>query len=294
MAHSRETPLGAGIFSRLLDNSKRLFGHSRDATRDELFALSQLIEQEIIPRLQMRFGTAQSDLSSDVVDDGPIEYDVDGFVAALLSHSAADATDYIDRLRLTDHSLLQVYQYLMAPAARRLGVMWENDDCGFADVTIAIAKIRHLFVSTAPLFPVHHDGGNADKPSILVTTVVGEQHTFGLYLVLEHFRAHDWNVWSGVPRDHDELIDIISSEPCDVVGLSIGSERHIAAAADTVREIRKHAANPDVVVVAGGSLLLKQPDAATMLGADLIIEEVDDDMISRTAEAVAQRRSLRA
>ncbi|MEL7023107.1 MAG: cobalamin B12-binding domain-containing protein [Pseudomonadota bacterium] len=294
MAESSETPSGDGVFTRLLDRSRRLFGNSKQAARDELASLSQLIEQEIIPRLQMRFSTAQITFSNEPATDDVLEYDVDGFVAALLSKSADDAADFIDRLRISEHSLLQVYEHLLAPAARRLGVMWEDDDCGFADVTIAIAKIRHLFVSTAPLFPVNPKPGSDDKPSILVTTVVGEQHTFGLYLVLEHFRAHDWNVWSGVPRSRNELIDIVSSERCDVVGLSIGSERHLPAAAETIKEIRKHATNPDVIVIAGGSVLQKQPDLAATLGADVIVEEVDDDVISKVTETVARNRSRSA
>jgi methanogenic corrinoid protein MtbC1 len=214
-------------------------------------------------------------------------------VTALLSRDADDAGDYIDRLRVSDHTLVEVYQHLLTPAARRLGELWEDDACSFSDVTIAIARIRHMFVATAPLFPVHESRSQGDKPSILMTAVPGEQHTFGLYLVIEHFRAHDWTVWSGTPRSGQEMIDLLGSEHCDVVGISVGSKRNLLSAAKTVRDIRKHSANKDVVVIAGGPLLFTEPELADTIAADLIIEEVNDNMIERTAKLVAQKRALR-
>lgn len=289
MKHGRELPAG-GAFSWLIESSRRLFGHTSAATRVEIDSLSLLIEQEIIPRLQMRFTTAKQGSAALAADPRPPEYDVDGFLAALLSKSPDDAADYIDRLRVSDHSLVQVYQHLMAPAARQLGIMWENDDCGFAEVTIAIAKIRHLFIATAPLFPVHKPNDAKDSPSILMTTVPGEQHTFGLYLAIEHFRAHDWTVWSGAPRSAAELSTLVASERCDAVGITVGSQRNLEPAKEAVHNIKAHATNNDVVVIAGGALLLEHPELADVLDADLIVTEIDDEIIEQTASLVRKRR----
>ncbi|MEL6302217.1 MAG: cobalamin B12-binding domain-containing protein [Pseudomonadota bacterium] len=287
-------PHGAGGFlGRLIENSRRLFGHKKADQEQELKTLSRLIEQGIIPRLHMRFSTAQhrSD-ERDATTETP-EYDVYGFVGALLSRTSGDAADFVDRLRLTEHSLIEVYQHLLAPAARRLGEMWDNDECGFAEVTIAIAKIRHLFIATAPLFPVHESADKKDRRSILMTTTPGEQHTFGVYLAVEHFRAHEWTVWSGTPRNTRELIELASKEPYDVIGLSIGSERSLEAAKTAIRELRENAVNSDVVLLAGGSLLFNQPELADDLAADLLVHEIDDSLISQTAELVAKRRLAR-
>lgn len=289
MKHGRELPAG-GALSWLIESSRRLFGHTSAATRGEIDSLSLLIEQEIIPRLQMRFTTAKQGSTALAADPPPPEYDVDGFLAALLSNSPDDAADFIDQLRVSDHSLVQVYQHLLAPAARQLGVMWENDDCGFAEVTIAIAKIRHLFIATAPLFPVHKPNESKNNPSILMTTVPGEQHTFGLYLAIEHFRAHDWTVWSGTPRSPAELATLVASERCDVVGITVGSQRNLEPAREAVHNIKANAIGSDIVVIAGGALLLEQPELADVLDADLIVTEIDDEIIEQTASLVRKRR----
>jgi hypothetical protein len=59
MKHSREVPGSGHLFSRLIDNSRRLFGLSKVEKKEELDAISRLIEHRIIPRLRMRFSTAQ-------------------------------------------------------------------------------------------------------------------------------------------------------------------------------------------------------------------------------------------
>ena len=227
-----------------------------------------------------------------------VEYDVDGFVAALLAGGGEDTEQYrfaeqlIDQLRLTEHSLVEIYEHLVAPAARQLGARWEDDECSFTDVTVAITKMRHILLSTAPLFPVHSP--TALSSSILLTTVPGEQHTLGLFLAVETFREHDWRVWSGTPRSLTELVELVAQERYDAIGVSIGAARATHEITAAITEIRRASANPDVVLIAGGNHLSDREDLVDVLAVDLVLDAVDESAIQRTTDLVEQRRSPRS
>ncbi|MEL7298218.1 MAG: cobalamin-dependent protein [Pseudomonadota bacterium] len=262
------------MLERLLSMSRRMLGRSPTATTEELASLEVLIENEIIPRLQMTFSTPQPGALIASSEEQVPEYDTAGFVTALLSDDPDNAHEYITDLVASDHSLSQIYEHLLTPAARRLGVMWEDDLCSFANVTIAITKIRHIFIATAPLFPIHQIDEPADPPSILLTTVPGEQHTFGLYLVVETFREAGWTVWSGTPRSTQELTDLVAREHYDIVGLSVVATRNIPAAVEAVDNIRRNSANPDIRVMLGGRIAEADPESLNQVEADLLISDI--------------------
>lgn len=266
----------SGIFGRIINSSRKLLGRDQNATSKELESLSTLIDKEIIPRLQMTFSTQQSFSPAEQEITQAPEYDTEGFVSALLSSRPDDAREYIDDLLASDHSLTQIYKHLLTPSARRLGELWEDDLCSFANVTIAITKIRHIFISTAPLFPLSIVEDSTDQPSILLTTVPGEQHTFGLYLVVEIFREAGWTVWSGTPRSARELTELVARERYDVVGLSIVAGKNLPVAAAAITNIRKNSANRGIKVLLGGRIAAEQPDNIKDLDADIVVTDPDD------------------
>lgn len=270
----------AAIFGRLLESSRRLLGRHQTATLEEISSLSALIEKEIIPRLQMTFPTPQRTETATPASTGA-SYDIPAFVAALLSNRPNDARDHISALVDDDHSLIEIYEHLLTPAARQLGALWEDDLASFAEVTIAITKIRHIFVSTAPLFPVYQADDDPHATSILLTTVPGEQHTFGLYLAVEAFREAGWSVWSGTPRSTQELIDLVAREHYDCVGLSVVAEKNQPLVAEAISNIRRHAANRDIKVILGGRLVNEKPETVQHLDVDLIA--TDSEAVIREA-----------
>ena len=278
-----------GIFTRLIESSRKLLGQRQAATREELSSLSVLIEKEIIPRLQMTFSNAQTSLEAVHEMTATPEYDCEGFVQALLSSRPDDAQLYVDELRKSDHSLLEIYEHLLTPASERLGAMWEDDLCSFADVTIAITKIRHLFIATAPLFPVQRAKDDGTAPSILLTTVPGEQHTFGLHYAVEMFRVAGWSVWSGTPRNTRELNDLVSRERYDATGLSVSAERNLPVVAQAILDVRNHSVNPDMMIILGGKLALADDDQLRDFKVDLVARDMDQVVADATRMARLQR-----
>lgn len=281
-----------GIFARLIESSRKALGQKQAATKEELTSLSFLIENEIIPRLQMTFPSplTSTEISPETDSSARPEYDCDGFVAALLSRSPDDAKIYVDDLRKSEHSLLEIYKNLLTPAAQMLGEMWEDDRCTFADVTIAITKIRHLFVATAPLFPVSRADDDGSAPSILLTTVPGEQHTFGLYYAVEMFRTAGWTVWSGTPRTTRELNELVAREKYDATGLSVSASRNLPVVAQAILDVRNHSVNPDMLIILGGQLAMDNKTTVDDFKVDMIARDMDS-ITEDAADLVKRQRS---
>lgn len=275
MNMEQDGPDRGGFFLRLVQRSKRLLQQRPDAASEQLAEIPTLIESEIIPRLQMSFQSTQIATDHDAATPVADEFDVTGFVKMLLSPKPDDARETIDYLRKRGYTLVQIYGSLLTPAARHLGVLWEEDECSFAEVTIAMMKIRHIFATTAPLFPVTGPKKADNAPAIILTTVPGEQHTFGMYLTVEHFRAAGWHVWSGASRNTRELVELVGSEHCDVIGISIGAATNLPTVQAAVKEARAHSVNPDVKIIAGGQLFSTQPELFDDSVFDLTSDDID-------------------
>lgn len=155
---------------------------------------------------------------------------------------------------------------LLTPVARRLGEWWEQDVCGFTEVTTGLWRLqdamhglRPAFLSAAPL---------PTGPRILLLPVPGEQHTFGLSMLHEFFRRAGWTVWSGPVDNRAELQEAVRSQWVDVVGFSMGSDDRLDAAREEIRAVRAASRNPCLVVLIGGPPFVADPGLASALGAD--------------------------
>ena len=98
--------------------------------------------------------------------------------------------------------------------------------------------------------------------------VPGEQHTFGLLMVVEFFRRADWDVWSGLASPAYDLVRLVRNEWFAVVGLSVGSETRIDALTNGIRAIRRASLNHDIGIMVGGPIFVAHPELVARVGAD--------------------------
>lgn len=230
--------------------------------------LVSAIEDEVIPRLilSQRANVHESHAEAATLAAAGAEC-VEEFTNILLQHEVEVAYAYIDSIRVRGISLSAVYLELLAPAARVLGEMWEEDRCGFADVTVALCRLHEILRGLSATPPA-----NTDTPPlgrrVLLVPVPGEQHTFGLLMVAEFFRRSGWEVWSESLPGARELIGLAGQEWFTLIGLSVGCETHVDGLASTIHSIRKAARNRSLGVMVGGSVLCRQPELAVHVGAD--------------------------
>lgn len=233
-------------------------------------ALMRTVETEIIPRLMLLHRAPQAPVAPDRRSDlepGSIDDDeVEAFALHLLdSHDAALTSLRACAARGVPVAALCLH--LLAPAARRLGEMWNADECDFAQVTIGLGRLQALLRGLARGLPSYRAAGLPARCAVFAPAP-GEQHTLGLAMVRDFFRASGWEVCDDVPDGAGALVTLLGGQRFDLVGFSIGAERHVDALAGLIAAVRKASANPRLFVLAGGPLLLARPELAQRLGVD--------------------------
>lgn len=236
-------------------------------SREMLHRLSRTIESEIVPRLMMALDAARTIPQQAGSANALPRLDVEEFVRLLITHDAPVACEYVKTLRASGVPLSTIYLDLLGPAARRLGEMWEHDECSFTDVTIGVCRMHQVLLEYGRCFEPP-EGAHADGRNALIVPAPGEQHTFGLFLVVEFLRRDGWHCWTGSPQTMRELHGLARKQPFDVIGLSVGAERNLSKLDENIRSIREHSANPGVKVMVGGRIFAEQPELAMHYGAD--------------------------
>ena len=73
-------------------------------------------------------------------------------VRLLLAHDVGVASAYVETVRQRGASLEGIFLRLLAPAARELGLLWEEDECDFMQVTVGLCRLHHLLRELSPEF----------------------------------------------------------------------------------------------------------------------------------------------
>lgn len=161
----------------------------------------------------------------------------------------------------------RVFLELLAPTARYLGELWDDDLCDFTDVTVALGRLQRVLRELSPTLgrSVELSG---QRRRVLLLPSPGEQHTFGLVMVSEFFRQAGWDVAGGGWTGNADGSIRVSAEWFDVVGFSLGAEIHLQELADSISVVRRLSCNRNLKVLVGGPLFGYQPEVLTRLGAD--------------------------
>ena len=253
------------------------------ATSELMERLVRTIEGEIVPRLMLVQRTSASVVSSPVADQKALKPDVAGFVGFLLRNEATELSAYVESLRARGLSVEELLLELFAPAARRLGRMWEEDACSFTDVTLALSQLHRLVHELRREQPGETCVVKA-QPRILLTITEHEQHLFGLLVVADCFRNAGWRVDEDHVGASRDVAAAVRATHYDIVGVSISSEERVNPAAALVRTIRRASCNAKVPVIAGGPVFLRVPEIAERLGVDAIATD--------GRQAIARARAL--
>jgi MerR family transcriptional regulator, light-induced transcriptional regulator len=230
--------------------------------------LLSLLENEMVPRLmllQQRSGRDRAALP----DEPFAQEDVEELARLLLSHDATVAGAYVELLHRAGASIQHLCLNLMAPAARFLGRLWEEDRLGFADVTMAVCRLHQVLhrLTADELLP-SHEGQGSKSNTVLLSCLPGEQHSFGVLMVAQFLRRGGWDVWNDFPADNDELVDIVGKKPFKIIGLSIGRDSRLRELTALIKALRRASMNRKVAVLIGGPVVALRPEIGREVGAD--------------------------
>ena len=244
-----------------------------NASDHTVAVLAQAIQHEIIPRLMLAHRTPiECDVPPEVATVRVSAEEVATFGQLILTRSEEQALACITRMRAAGAPIEAIYLDLLAPAARYLGELWEDDLCDFTDVTIGLGRLQKMLRDLNTEVEATRNP-TANGLSILLVPTPGEQHTFGLAMVAELFRKQGWEVVGGPYELADSPQVLTGHRAFDVVGFSLATSVNLNNLKKTIAEVRKASKNKGVCIMVGGPLFTLHPEYGSDIGADLVASD---------------------
>lgn len=236
--------------------------------------LRRMIEGEVIPRLMLAH---RADVSAATRGgDAVAEEDVAEFVRLALRHDVEVLREFATAVRERGQSLERLFLELFAPAARRLGALWDDDQVDFSTVSIALSRLHRLLLDLSVAEPFWEMGGVGAR-SVMVASYPGDQHDFGALMVGEVFRRDGWFVVDARPDTVEQLVDAVREATPEALCLSVSCERSVEELAAVVSAARdacgreptdETASVRRLLVMVGGRALSEAPGLGEAAGAD--------------------------
>ena len=250
-------PSGSSRYSESNDN--------KDACQASLM---EILETQIIPSLLAANEFAEPFYSTDGARTAlPTETEISSF-ADLCTGLDENAPDlFVQGLMTEGLSSEAIFLNLLAPAARHLGYLWDEDLCDFSKVTIGLLRMQKITMRLGSDFQEKRKSP-LEGMRALFAPVPGSQHTLGVLMVSEFFRREGWQVWMELGSSEEKLLSAVKKDWFQVIGLSIGTEAHVESLTDTIRSIRAASANRAVKILIGGPILATIPNLFKEVGAD--------------------------
>ncbi len=266
-------------------------GLQQPETEERLGRLVQALQTEVIPRLLQAHRSPSSPIRALSRENTPTEAEVRAFAQLVLARDDQPAIDLVDGLQARGIDVEHIFLHLLAPAARQLGVMWDNDQCDFTEVTAGVGRMQRIMRELSPAF-----GTEVEHPPhglrVLLAPAPGEQHTFGLSMVAEFFRRAGWEVIGGMMADGgSDPVQMVESVWFDVVGISVGHEARLDWLTNGIAALRGASLNQGIGVMVGGPIFREHPEYVALVGADATA--VDGRHAPVLAESLLDLRTLK-
>ena len=274
--------LGQGLTSRAATRQNDASSNGQDECKR---SLTEVIERQIIPRLVQANRVTLPDAHQPITGPGITPKQLATFVALSKSSSTSETTQFIDELLHQGVTTDRIFLELIAPAARQLGLMWEQDLCDFTEVTCGLVRMHEI---THRLGFEYQNGPQlgGDVQRIMLASAPGSQHFLGMTIVSDFFRKAGWDVVIEISLSEKELVHAVSNEWFDVIGISCATEAQLKTLPGLIRALKAASGNPEPGVLLGGPIFTVQAHDARSLGADGICLDV--------TEAVALAASFRS
>ncbi|WP_342075449.1 B12-binding domain-containing protein [Yoonia sp. SS1-5] len=208
-------------------------------------------------------------------EDLPTSSEIDLLCSALLSADEDAADRIILAARRDGVNIETIYLGYVAGAATKLGVMWEEDQVSFVDVTLASGRLYRIIRGLRHIVASSLIDGRAMRPA-LFALVPGETHTLGIEMATDLFRREGWDIDMAVGTSHDALIEQSEDRHYRAIILVANSDRMIEPLTRLVLALR--ITQPLAHLVVAGSILQHYPDIQRLVGADAVMKDIKGAM----------------
>lgn len=227
--------------------------------------VAQAVTQAVIPRL-VALPCVPEDVPAGM-RPGVGEASVRRLTSLCLATDPQGVAVFIADLHRSGIAPAVLFEDLMAPVARALGVMWDEDECSFADVTIGVLRLQNAQRTLSEASGVAGTMGPG-APRALLLPIPGEQHSFGLSIVADSFVRAGWDAKVNPVATASAAIGLVRTRWLDLIGLSLASDEKVEQTRAMVTALRDNSVNPDLIVMVGGPAFIADPTLCERIGAD--------------------------
>ncbi len=225
--------------------------------------IADLIENAVVPRVvEAHRGDESHAEARDRWHDEAVS-----FAAMAIDADAEELLARLDTMLSGGIEIEAILIDILAPAARRLGIMWEQDDCDFVDVTMGLWRLQQVVRELSARVPARQ-GKPEDGYRAVFSAMPGEQHNFGTVIVEDIFRRAGWSTELLLDGQQGALLNAVASERFDLVGLTVSLDVHTERLPSLILAIRSVSRNPRLCILLGGPALIADPQIALRVGAD--------------------------
>ncbi len=243
--------------------------------------LVQMVEGEIIPRLLLAH-RQHANGNCRVAAEAAKSLDVPHFAAQALEQEAFALLALVESELARGADIESLFLDLVAPAARQLGLWWEQDACDFVDVTMGLWRLQEVVHEISARIPGVAEGIGGERRAFFAAPP-GSQHGFGTLMVEEFFRRSGWSTWGGQFATRQDMEAQVGSRWFDIIGLTISTQSELEALPALIAALKAASRNRAVFVMVGGWVFNQAPALAAEVGADCTAAD------ARAAVAAADR-----
>lgn len=233
-------------------------------------SILSIIESNIIPRLLQSKNTHPSEsYYSQNTRPLPSKTEIEAFALICIGDDELAPEQFTARLMSEGLTKENIFLDLITPAARYLGLQWELNKLDFYLVTHGLVQLHSV---THALGYSYLDGPvvKGETRRIMIASAPGSEHILGPSIVSEFFRSEGWQVVLEISPSSKELIQAVSNEWFDAVGISISIQAQLFDLSSLIDRIKKSSRNPNLPVMLGGPIFTIQHHNPSEFGAAAI------------------------
>jgi methanogenic corrinoid protein MtbC1 len=222
--------------------------------------LEDLVRERIVPRLVL----LHKDLPEPASMRGPMPEDIVEFGRLVIGSDPTLATEFAERMRERGISSEVLFETLLAPTARHLGELWEEDICDFVEVGLGVGRLQTLLGELSQSQMVATD---LRRRALLISTQ-RDQHVFGLDIVASFLRTSGWDTFLEKGLSVEENARTAAGHWFAVAGVTMSRESSFDSVARVIVAVRRASVNPAISIMVGGVAFTGRPDLVVRVGAD--------------------------
>lgn len=196
------------------------------------------------------------------------EEEVNKLTNLLLDSQEGSFEFAITILKTHGASINYIVLELIPEIARRFGKQWEDDSLSFADVSMGVSKLERAIHKLDYLFQANQLDRQQNK-AIFISGFPGSQHSLGSLIFGNFLTFCGWQVHRPNQTNIDSIVYGVSSKILQAIAISVSTNQQLEQLPSLIDLLRQKSQNPKIIVLVGGPLYNKAPEAFDHIQAEV-------------------------